>query len=269
MCYDISFTVDIRVLSDYFPGLVYDEQIRINFDAGVHIQGAGAFAEHAIVYRNREDLLPHCRPMEWGVIPHLVDTPDALAGFLPGRQNYVAIRSERVLDDKDSYWYKIRNRRCLIPVTGTYEHREVNGWTKKVPYHIRPVDQLVSFIPGLYCVSQVNPPFTGNTATYRTFGLITRPANIVMRQIHNSGRHPYRMPLFLTFGMAKQWLSHELSEYEYRKLLNYEMPSDMLSYHTTDTIRTSKQRADGKPKNAPFLWANLPALGKGDPVLFD
>jgi putative SOS response-associated peptidase YedK len=26
------------------------------------------------------------------------------------------IRSERILDDTASYWYKIRNRRCLVPV---------------------------------------------------------------------------------------------------------------------------------------------------------
>ena len=31
MCYDISFTVEIKQLSDYFPDLVFDEQIGNKF----------------------------------------------------------------------------------------------------------------------------------------------------------------------------------------------------------------------------------------------
>ena len=37
--------------------------------------------------------------------------------------------------------------------------------------------------------------------------------------------------------------------------------SEELKYHPVDTIRTTKERADGKTKIDEFSWANLPILG--------
>ena len=39
MCYDISFTINVKQLADYFPDLVFDDQIKIDFDNAVHILG--------------------------------------------------------------------------------------------------------------------------------------------------------------------------------------------------------------------------------------
>ena len=53
-------------------------------------------------------------------------------------------------------------------------------------------------IPGLFHYNSLMPsnPETGEVRG--TFTLITRAANPVMRQIHNSGDNAHRMPLFLT-----------------------------------------------------------------------
>ena len=126
MCYDISFQVNIKELADYFPDLIFDDQMSMDFE-GTHIIGH-AFGEHPIIYRNREDQLLHCKLMEWGCIPFYVKDEKQ---FLRQRASMLNARSERVLDDEKSYWYKIRNRRCLIPVTGIYEHRAIKGWKKK------------------------------------------------------------------------------------------------------------------------------------------
>src|SRR5215204_1658734 len=96
-------------------------------------------------------------------------------------------RSERILEDDTSYWFKIRNRRCLIPVSGTYEHREVKGWKKKVPYFVRLKKQPIFFLPGLYSVAELPDTQTGEIVKRWTFALITRDANQVMRWIHNGG----------------------------------------------------------------------------------
>ena len=53
MCYDVSFTVEIKQLSDYFPDLIFDEQLEINFD-GTHIIGH-LYQAQAIIYRNNDD----------------------------------------------------------------------------------------------------------------------------------------------------------------------------------------------------------------------
>ena len=68
MCYDVSFTVNVKQLSDYFPDLIFDDQIEMNFEAAVYVMGH-AYGNHPIIYVNRDDLKLHCRLMEWGVIP--------------------------------------------------------------------------------------------------------------------------------------------------------------------------------------------------------
>jgi putative SOS response-associated peptidase YedK len=261
MCYDISFKVKIEQLTDYFPGLIFDEEIEVVFESIDHIQGVALFGEHPIIYMEREDRLPHCRKMEWSCIEfYAKEEPD-----FRKRNSMLNIRSERILADPKSYWYKIRNRRCLIPVSGVYEHRLVRGWKKKVPYHIKPFGQAVFFLPGLYSVAELPDRDTGEMIKRYTFGLITRAANELMKNIHNDGENKWRMPLFLPLELSKQFLSEELTEEEYKKILAYEIPSEDLDHYPVNTIRTGKPRPDYKEKHEPWEWPKLPPLGEMNP----
>ncbi len=260
MCYDVSFTVKLEEINDYFPGIIMDPQINLEFQQS-HIMGTAVFPDHPIVFLNKEDNLFHCKLMSWSCIEfYAKEMPD-----MKKRNGMLNIRSERILDDPKSYWYKIRNRRCLIPLSGTFEHRAVKGLKKKVPYLVKPKDQSLFFLPGLYSVVEIPDKTTGEIIKYWTFGLITTRANDLMRTIHNSGDNPFRMPLFLSFDLSKEFISADLSESRYREILGYQMPSEDLYYHTTDTIRTSKLRADNKEKHEPFIWPNLPPLGEMNP----
>ncbi len=263
MCYDISFTVHVNQLSDYFPDLIFDMQLDIDFDAtlGAHILGH-AYGEHPIIYMNQEDKKLHCRPMEWGVIPFY--TKDEKA-FVRQRASMLNARSERILDDKTSYWYKIRNRRCLIPVNGIYEHRGIKGWKKKVPYFIKLKEQDMFFLPGLYSVAELPDTGTGEMIKRWTYTIITRDANAIMRDIHNDGDNRGRMPLFLPFELSKKWVSEELSEEVYREILGFEMPAEELDNWPVYTIRSPKLRPDDKIKTEPWEWELLPALGEMNP----
>ena len=98
MCYDISFTVNIPQLSDYFPDPVFDDQLNFDFD-GTHIMGHG-YGLHPIIYRHREDLQLHCTAMEWGCIPYYVKEEKT---FLRQRATMLNARSERILEDTKSY----------------------------------------------------------------------------------------------------------------------------------------------------------------------
>jgi putative SOS response-associated peptidase YedK len=160
-------------------------------------------------------------------------------------------RSERVLDDPTSYWYKIRNRRCLVPVTGIYEHREIKGWKKKVPYYVWLNNQPMFFMPGLYSVVALPDTTTGEIIQRATFTILTRTANSVMSNIHNGGENKGRMPLFLPFELSKQWLDDSLSEEAYRQILDFEMPAEELNYHPVFTIGCAKARPDEKAKTEP------------------
>ncbi|KYP16170.1 SOS response-associated peptidase family protein [Flavihumibacter sp. CACIAM 22H1] len=255
MCYDISFTVNVRAIEDYFPDLVFDDQLDMDFGPIDHIQGVAVFARHPIVYIDRTDWTPHCSRFEWGIIPFYEKAEPPVVM----RNKYLNIRSERIIDDPTSYWYKIKNRRCLIPVTGIFEHRTIQGWKKKVPYLIRPIDTPVFFLPGLYSVAETVDASTGEMIKRKTFGMLTRSANSLMRNIHNDGDNRYRMPLFLPFDLAQEWLDDNLSSEKYRSLLQFEIPPTALEYYPVFSIRSSKPRPDGKWKTVPWQWDNLPS----------
>ena len=261
MCYDISFTVNVNELTDYFPDLIFDAQISMNFDSTIHIMGHD-YGSHPIVYTNRQDMKAHCRLMEWGCIPYYVKDEKQ---YLRQRASMLNARSQRILEDDKSYWNKIKNRRCLIPVSGTYEHREVKGWKKKIPYFVRLANQTMFFLPGLYSVAELPELETGEVVKRWTYALITRDANEIMRMIHNGGENRYRMPLFLPLELSKEWLSEDLSPARYKEILEFEMPSDQLQYHPVFTIRSPKPRPDNKLKHEFWEWEKLPALGEMNP----
>jgi putative SOS response-associated peptidase YedK len=255
MCYDVSFTVDIKQITDYFPNLVFDDQLKMNFTP-VHIIGHN-YAEHPIIYQNKEDNKLHLKLMEWGCIPFYVKDEKA---FIRQRAGFLNARCERILGDAKSYWYKIKNRRCLIPVSGIYEHRKVPKFKKKVPYFITLKEQPLFFLPGLYSVAELPNKETGEVEKRFTYTLITRNANSIMKQIHNDGENAFRMPLFLPFELSKKWVEDELTEKAYLEILDYEMPSEALDYIPVWTIRGREERSDNKEKNEYFEWENLPAI---------
>lgn len=255
MCYDISFTVNIKKLADYFPDLIFDEQIEMNFEP-VHIIGHN-YGNHPIIYKNREDELLHCRLMEWGCIPFFVKDEEA---YKKQRATMLNARSEKILEDPKSYWYKIKNRRCLIPMTGFYEHREVKGLKKKIPYFISLKDQQTFFLPGLYSVVELPNKETGEIEKRFTFTLLTRAANKLMEQIHNGGANKHRMPLMLPFELSKKWVTEEISVEDYKAILAYEMPVEKMDYKSVYSIRTTEERPDEKAKNEMYKWENVPEI---------
>ena len=155
--------------------------------------------------------------------------------------------------------------RCLIPVTGFYEHREIKGWKKKVPYFIRLTKQPMFFIPCLYSVDELPDLETGEVIKRYTFTLITRNANDLMRKIHNGGDNKYRMALTLPFEMSMSFLEPVLSPKDYKAIPDFEMPPDEMSAHAVFTIRSPKGHPDEKSKMEPCEWEQLPALGELTP----
>ena len=253
MCYDISLITPLTEVATNFPAIIMDEQISMDQEKSIHVIGH-SHGEHPIVFKNRADLQLHCRLMEWGCIPFYIKDE---ASFLKQRAFMLNARSERILEDKNSYWHKIRNRRCLVPIDGFYEHRKVQGFKNKIPYYIALKKQSVCFLPGLYSVVELPDKQTGEIIRRFTFTIITRAANSLMQQIHNDGDNKGRMPLLLPFEMAKKWIEEELTQEEYQKIIAFEMNPNEINYSSVFSIRTNKLRPDGKPKNEPYQWEGL------------
>ena len=202
--------------------------------------------------------------MEWGVYPHWMeakgDTEDEIKAQ---RKNQINARSERIIQDSKSLWYRLKEQRCLIPVSGIYEHREIKTWSKKVPYYITEAGRDLFYIPGLYQFHETVDD-DGVLERVGSFSMITRAANGLMAGIHNHGPNKHRMPLFLPENMEKEWLMG-IDQKEMAEILAFEMPADNLDYTPVYSLRNS-ERPDGKHRYDPYTWPNLPPVGNDTPL---
>lgn len=95
--------------------------------------------------------------------------------------------------------------------------------------------------------------------------MITRPANSLLKQIHNSGPNAGRMPLFLNKELEQKWLLPDLSDEEIKEVLAFEVDSDKLKQYPVYTIRSNKSRPDDKGILEPYKWPDLPPMGTQNP----
>lgn len=180
----------------------------------------------------------------WGIVP----------GFKTPTPLYNA-RSEKVLL-RDSFWYSLKEHRCLLLADGVYEHQQRVGVKKKIPYYIRLKSGEPLLIPALFSFSSLS------------FSILTRSANDVFREIHNSGPNKHRMPLLCPMERALRWLQKDLKQEELVDFIGYLLPDQQLSYHTVFSIRGKKERPDGLKENDFFDWGQSGFLEQASLFLF-
>lgn len=253
MCYDISFAARLDAVLQRFPGAEMDPALRRDEAMLLHVQAQAHRRYPVVIFDEAQYKL---RPFEWGVIAEYMNTPGKLKKM---RSQMCNARSEKIVEDRKSYWHRLRKIRCLIPATGIYEHREVKGFKNKIPYHVGLKGREQFYLPGLYHYPNKADVETGEITG--TFTLVTRAANSLMAQIHNSGDQAFRMPLFLPEERETKWLLPDLSDGEISEVLAYEMPLEELVYKPVYTVRTTRERPDGKTKVDAYDWPGLPPLG--------
>jgi putative SOS response-associated peptidase YedK len=246
MCYHLSFSSDIDTIYALLPDLE-NTPMDLHFNPTYHMVGQ-AYPKWPVITNEGGRL--QLKTFEWGVIaPYM--KPENLK---KERTWMLNIRSERVVGDKNSYWHRIRQNRCLVPATGFYEFRDV-GWKKKVPYHIKLKDRKVFLLPGLFNYSHT-PNADGELSG--TFAILIRSGNEVMRNIHNSGDNPHRMPLMLPPALEREWLNPALSDLDIQRIVSYEMPGAELDYWPVRSLyRTDPYDAQ---VIAPEAYEGLPAV---------
>jgi|688.fasta_scaffold24060_11 putative SOS response-associated peptidase YedK len=243
MCHDLSLFVGYQKhLKTDFPALdiIADDYLLEtdrHFIAQVH-------APQPVIYQSDNRL--HVAASEWGIIAPYMNTEASVKQY---RNSMVNARSEKLFE-KASYWSRIRNQRCLVPVSGIYEHRKIEGWKKKLPYFISLKNEPLFYLPGLYEYTPAHQ--TGEAIG--TFTILTRAANSLMKQIHNDGANQHRMPLFLPLETAKGWINTSSSDDEIQDIINYEMPATGLNAWPVFSIRGKQIREDGKEIHEHYDW---------------
>lgn len=158
----------------------------------------------------------------WGLVPSFIkDATKAKEYFI----NTLNAKSETIFE-KVSFKNSILPRRCLIPISGFYEWRDINKI--KYPYYITAKDKEIICVGGIYdnWVDRI----TGEIHT--TFSMVTTEGNPLMNKIHNLKQ---RQPLLMTNINANAWLRNDLKESDIKELMR-PMPEELMAAHTIKRI---------------------------------
>lgn len=111
-----------------------------------------------------------------------------------GKGLIINARSETVTE-KPMFRQAFLNRRCIIPSTGFYEWKHIDGQKKKDKYLFRLPGRMVLYMAGIYALLEKdNIKFPG-------FVILTTAANSSVKTIHD------RMPVILQPEEKEAWLT--------------------------------------------------------------
>ena len=65
---------------------------------------------------------------------------------------------------------------------------------------------------------------------------------------------------------AAKWIDESLTDEELKAMIEVEIDSEDIEAPPVYSIRTTKERPDGKSKIEYFNWENLPPLGTDEPL---
>jgi putative SOS response-associated peptidase YedK len=166
--------------------------------------------------------------MRWGLIPFF-------AKGVPPRYSTINARIETV-ETAPSYrgpWN--RGQRCIQVAAGFYEwHLSVDG--QKRPYLIQVSDQDVFGFAGLWERS-----YAADGTAIESCVHITMPANSMMRDIHNTGKNPHRMPAILRTEDHEAWLGGSVDE---ARAALQQYPADLMyAYAVSSKVNSPKNNS--------------------------
>jgi len=166
--------------------------------------------------------------MRWGLIPFF-------AKGIPTKYSTINATVEKL--ESGPAWrgpWK-RGQRCIQIASGFYEwHLTGNG--KKQPYFIRLRSDEVFGFASLWDRSVAE-----NGDAVESCAIITLPGNRLMREIHNAGARPGRMPAILSVADFDKWLDSDAAE---AHALLHAFASDAISAHPVSTKVNSPRNND-------------------------
>jgi len=181
---------------------------------------------------------------EWGLIPGWVKDAATAKDIRTKTLNAVG----ETIFEKPSFKKSIVSKRCLLPVNGFYEWRDVAG--KKYPYHISiKGGELFS----LGCIYE-NWADKSTGEIKNTFSIVTTPANPMMEKIHNLKK---RMPLIISRKDEKNWIDTSLNPEQIKALIRPFPESDMEAYTISTEANNARNNRNKAEILKPVVYAEL------------
>lgn len=145
--------------------------------------------------------------MRWGLVPFWAKDPKI--GY-----RMINARAE-TLTQKPSFKHIFKTKRCLVPSSGFYEWKKIDG--QKVPYFVAIKSCKIFSFAGLY------DNWTDSDGNeLRTFTIITTNANNTLRPIHE------RMPVILRQEFEEKWLDIKIRDSEWLAEMLKPYPDDQM-----------------------------------------
>lgn len=174
-------------------------------------------------------------PMQWGLIPRW-RRPDGKAPVAP-----INARAETLLE-KPMFRGLTKAKRCIVPVSGFYEWRKIDGG--KQPYYLTAKDGDAWGLAGLYDLTHDEEKDAAGS-----FTIITTGANPLVAPLHE------RMPVILRREDEEEWISRDVSDpLQVERLLQPYSAGEMRLYPVSTAVNNTRH-------NGPEL------IAKGDGVL--
>lgn len=154
----------------------------------------------------------------WGLVPHWAK--DISIG-----SKMINARCETV-HEKSAFRLAIRNRRCIIPVSGFYEWQTVEGG--KHPHYVTIRDGLPFAVAGIWETWK-----SPEGEAIETCAILTTVANSLMAKLHD------RMPVILHRAEYDHWLDRTVNDPQELKRLYQPYPADLMQEWEVSTVVNS------------------------------
>lgn len=221
MCYNISYRQNNAAkLQERFSHVVNTPKVQLELPTFYFVSGFD-FPSLPIVTAKGIELF------QWGLIPFWVKDLEAAKKL---QINTLNAKGETVFETA-SFKDCISKQRCLIPVNGFIEWRDLNK--VKYPHYITVRSEEIFSLGGIY--SNWTDRSTGEIKT--TFSVITTAANPMLEKIHNLKK---RMPLIIGQEDEKHWINPDLSKSDIEGLIKPYDEKNMQAITISRHVNNSK-----------------------------
>jgi putative SOS response-associated peptidase YedK len=187
-----------------------------------------------VVVRHGE---PAVERFRWGLIPFWAKSIKAAAKY-----SLINARGEEITE-KRSYAKAFQRRRCVVPLSGSYEWKR-EGKSKR-PFAIHLRDHPIMSVAGVWERWQPD----ADAEAVHSFSIVTTRANTFMADIHD------RMPVILDGHDVGHWLDPEVQEPGQVLPLLRPCPSEWLTAYGLSTAVNSPRH------NSSDVWQRLSEQG--------
>jgi putative SOS response-associated peptidase YedK len=162
--------------------------------------------------------------MRWGLIP-------SWAKDMKIGNRLINARGETI-DKRPAFRAALTRRRCLVPTTGFYEWKKLDG--AKIPYYIHMKDDSMFAYAGLYENWKSH-----DGENVQSYTIVTSRPNLVASEIHN------RMPVIVRREDEAAWIAEgPLSDEDLKRILQPYPPQEMESHRVPPDVNNPRNEGE-------------------------